>query len=219
MSYSAMVSDVLRFMDDRGVSQPPVMLGHSMGGKVVMTLAMEHPDRIAAPIIADMAPFDFLALPEVSELRAIVAAMQKVDLAQATSPSEVEDQLKPTIPNTAVRKFIMTNLAPTHSEHGPRFRWLANIDVIARDFPQLAAFPHAPGLIYDGRAYFLAGSKARYVTLPAAIDAIHDLFPNNTIEYLDAGHWLHAEATTAFLAKVRGYLSAVDAREKSTLSF
>lgn len=174
------------------------VLGHSMGGKVAMALALTVPDRVSRLIVADIAPVRY-----THDYERIFAAMRGLYLAGITRRSEADPQLADAIPDAAMRAFILQNLVV---EDGAA-RWQPNVDRLARaigdlvDFPQDWLHRH-----FAGPALFLHGGASDYVT-PSMHPQILAQFPNARIETIpDAGHWLHAEKPRAFLAAVEGWL-------------
>jgi pimeloyl-ACP methyl ester carboxylesterase len=198
MTYPAMADDVLRLLDERGIEQATV-LGHSMGGKTAMTLALTHPERVRALVVADIAPVSYRG----REHGDIVAAMQAVDLGAIGSRKDAEPTLAEAVATPAVRQFLLTNLG---SRDG-RWRWRLPLRTLSAALPEIQAFPRLPGR-YTGPALFVYGERSDYVDA-AARDVIPEQFPDARIEAIaDAGHFLHVEQAEAFADTVSRFIDA-----------
>ncbi len=195
--YPAMAADLAAAVE-RLAGGEAVVLGHSMGGKAAMTLALTRPELLAGLIVADIAPVRH----EHTHL-GYVKAMQAVDLSQVRRRSDAEPMLAEAIPEAPLRAFILQNLVV----EGGSARWRINLDALEANMEALLGFPDdLPEPAYDGPAYFLHGEKSPYVA-PRTHPRIRALFPEADIEALaGAGHWLHAEQPDAFVEKVGGWL-------------
>lgn len=89
-----------------------------------------------------------------------------------------------------------------------RFRWKANVEVLLRDFSNLAAFPDFEHTEYLGDTLFIAGSKSPYIDWNRDYERINDLFPFANLETLDTGHWVHAEEPRKFVEICANFLNA-----------
>ncbi len=196
MTYPEMAADILRFLDDRGFARAAVV-GHSMGGKAAMTLALLHPDRVERLAVVDIAPVQY-----AHTHAPYVAAMKAADLDRCARRGEVEQQLTAAAPEPGLRSFLLQNLV---QENG-RFRWRVNLDAIAANMDALIGFPDLGERRYAGPALFIGGAKSDYVT-PARIPAITRRFPAATVEMVaDAGHWVHAEKPDVFAGLVEAFI-------------
>ncbi len=170
-------------------------MGHSMGGKTAMRLALEHGGDVGRLIVVDIAPVAY-----AHTHRPIVEAMRAVDLATAGRRADVDRQLQAAIPEAALRSFLLQNLV---SEDG-RLNWRINLAALAANMNTLTGYPEDPaGLTYSGPTHFLSGAASDYVR-EAHHARIRDLFPKAEIDSIpEAGHWVHAEQPAAFLERVR----------------
>lgn len=201
MDYPHMARAVVNWMDEQ-IIPSAIVLGHSMGGKVAMQMALSHADRVERLIVADIAPVAY----QRREHLGLIQAMQTVDLTQAERRSDVEKQLEARIGTPMLRKFLVQNLV-TDEDTGS-FRWQINLDVLARRMDDLMAFPLPPDLEpYGEPAYFLAGGASDYV-LPEYEPAIARLFLDHDLHRIaDVGHWLHAEVPGLFTEHVLDFLA------------
>ncbi len=195
MGYPEMADDVLRFLDDRGFARAAV-IGHSMGGKVAMTLALRHPDRVERLVVADIAPVAY-----THTHAPYVAAMKAADLDGCSRRPQVEAQLAAAVPEAPLRSFLMQNLV---LENG-KFLWRINLDAIGAGMAGLIGYPDLGAAHYDGPTLFIGGSKSDYI-LPEHHAAIRRRFPKAEIAMIEgAGHWLHAERPEEFAALVERF--------------
>lgn len=191
-SYADMASDLAELIDHIGA--PCHVIGHSMGGKAAMALALTQPDRIDRLVVADIAPVTYghSQLPYIHAMRA-------VDLSRVARRSDAEEQLAAHGVEPALCSFFTQSLDIVEK------KWRLNLDVLEAEMPEIMGFPDLDGQ-FDGTTLFLSGAKSDYV-LPEHRPRIKALFPNAHFAKLkDAGHWLHAEQPRAFEAAVRGFL-------------
>ena len=195
-SYPALAADIAEVIDANGGRAD--LLGHSMGGKAAMTLALIAPSRIARLIVADIAPVGY----GHSQI-GYVKAMQAVDLAAVARRSDCDALLAESVPEPSLRAFFLQSLAI-----GPEgARWKLGLDTLADQMPEIMGFPAIEGR-FDGPALFLTGGASDYVG-PEHWPEIRARFPAARLESLpDVGHWLHAEAPQAFAAAVEAFLDA-----------
>ena len=176
------------------------VLGHSMGGKAAMALALSAPERLRRLIVADIAPVAY-----DHAHGDYVAAMRAVDLARVTRRSDADPMLAAAIPQAPLRAFILQNLIV--EEGGAR--WRPNLDALAASMDEILSFPaDLPHARWDGPALFLRGGASDYVA-DAHVAAVLARFPAARIETVaDAGHWLHADRPEPFLRAVETFLAA-----------
>lgn len=197
MGYEDMASDVAAFVEGQSLG-PIVLIGHSMGGKTAMATALGRSDLIAQLIVVDIAPVDY-----TPDLRAYTQAMLAVDLASASTRSDVDAELQGAVPDPGIRAFLLQNIA---AEDGA-FTWRINLPVIDRELERLSRFPPAlGGSQYAGPTAFISGGQSDYVQ-PSHHDAIRGVFPSAAFEAIPgAGHWVHAEAPELFIQSVERHL-------------
>jgi len=176
------------------------VLGHSMGGKAAMVLALTEPDRVARLIVADIAPVAY----DHDQMQ-YVDAMRGLDLAGVTRRAQADAALAERVPEAAVRAFLLQSLA---IESG-RADWRLNLDALAGEMPKILDFPQVEAR-FAGPTLFLTGASSDYVR-PAYRERILALFPAaEHVGLPGAGHWLHADAPNAFVAAVEGFLDRRD---------
>jgi len=197
MSYPAMADDVRAFLDQQGLEQVS-LVGHSMGGKTAMTLALLHPDRVKDLIVVDIAPSAY----EMT-LQAYVDAMQALDLDSMSRRAEADAGLQIAVPDPVIRGFLLQNLIAKEGQ----FAWRLNLAALAAGMAAISAFPdELSERVYTGRSLFLGGGLSDYIRPKHHAD-IRRLFPQASIEMVPGvGHWIHAEAPEAFLAQLDAFL-------------
>jgi esterase len=197
MSYAAMATDVLDSLTSLGVERAAI-LGHSMGGKVAIQAALLVPDRISLLMVADIAPVRY-----DPAFRGIADAMLALSLTPGLTRAAADAALAPTVPDAAVRAFLLQNL-----RFGPMPAWRIGLQEIAANLPAIEDWDTPPGRQYAGPTLVLRGERSEYVR-PEYRPAIQELFPNSKFTSLKgAGHWLHADAPDAFVAVVEAFLQA-----------
>ncbi|MBV9824830.1 MAG: alpha/beta fold hydrolase [Alphaproteobacteria bacterium] len=199
MSYPEMAEDVRATLQARGITRC-ALIGHSMGGKAAMLLALTHPECVARLVVVDIAP---AAYPPRHD--PYVRAMRRLDLGALKRRAEADQQLAVAVPDAPERGFLLQNLV---FDPGQPPRWRINLAAIGRAMPELVGTPTVPmGARYEGPALFVAGALSDYLRAEHE-PAIHRLFPHARIERVTAaGHWLHAEQPAVFLALTEPFLT------------
>lgn len=197
MAYPTMAADVLRLLDALAL-ESVLLLGHSMGGKVAMTLALQAPQRVRALVVADIAPIAY----QHNSNRPLISAMQQLDLSQVRSRTDASHALAAAIPSLPVRQFLLTNL----QREAGGYRWRIPLDILADQLTTLEGFPDLAGR-YEQPTLFLYGEASDYVTAAAHAPILRH-FPHAQLQGVpNAGHWLHAEQPEAFASALRPFLS------------
>ncbi|HUB96694.1 MAG TPA: alpha/beta fold hydrolase [Stellaceae bacterium] len=197
MDYPAMAEDVAAFVADHGIARPAI-LGHSMGGKVAMTLALADPALLERLVVVDIAP----VARRPTHLEE-AEAMRSIDLTKVTRRGDADAQMRLRIEDPAVRAFLLQNLvAGSQGMH-----WRLNLEAIVANMAELAGFPaFPPGTAYRGSTLVVRGANSAYIR-DADRPAFAQLFPDYRLVTIEgAGHWLHAERFEEFLAAVTPFL-------------
>ncbi|WP_299351486.1 alpha/beta fold hydrolase [uncultured Shimia sp.] len=191
--YIDMARDLAEVIETQGA--PMDVLGHSMGGKAAMVLALQRPDLVNRLIVADIAP-----IPYKHDQNQNIDSMRSVDLNGVAKRADAVDQLAATIEDPTLRSFF------TQSLDVKERRWRLNLDVLEAEMPKILGFPEITGR-YDGPTLFLSGANSDYV-LPEHRPIIRELFPKaRYVKIAGAGHWLHAEKPREFIQTVQAWLS------------
>jgi esterase len=194
MNYPAMAADLLRFIDQRGL-ETASFLGHSMGGKVAMWLALINPDRVDKLIVADIAPVSYK-----HSFDNTVQALKALPLAEITNRKQAETLLASHITELGYRQFLLQNLILKDGKYG----WRIDLDIFQKMAPNIAAFPNADHLSsFTGKALFIAGADSDFVQP----EDLKLLFPDAVFTtVVNAGHWLHVQQPDIFTTLVEDFL-------------
>ncbi len=197
MDYATMAADVAETLAALD-ALPAAVLGHSMGGKTAMALALARPQAVTRLVVADIAP---VAYPP--RQGPVVAALQGLELHPGLTRREADAALVEKVPDATVRAFLLQNLQLAHNPPS----WRLGLAEIAAAVPQLESFIETDAR-YEGPTLFLLGERSDYVQ-PQHRSRIRALFPAAKLVTLKgAGHWLHAEKPAEFLAAVEPFLTA-----------
>lgn len=190
-SYPEMAADLAQVITHLGGRVD--LVGHSMGGKTAMWLALTQPEMVRRLIVADIAP-----VPYGHTQSHLVAAMKALDLETISNRREADEELARNVDTPSVRAFLLQSLDMRDK------RWLLNLDVLDRDMSLVTGFPDIDAQ-FDGPTFFLAGAESDYV-LPEYRERIKELFPRaKQAKIPGTGHWLHAEKPREFEAAVRAF--------------
>jgi pimeloyl-ACP methyl ester carboxylesterase len=196
MDYPVMAADVDKFLAARGLDSAMV-IGHSMGGKTAMQLALHFPHRVTKLVVADMAPRAYASAHDK-----IFAALLALELSRFQTRGQIEEALAPEIPNPVLRRFLLKNLGRDGSGG---FFWKINLRDIAENYWRLRE-PVAGDAPFTGPVLFIRGGKSNYVR-PEDEPLIREWFPSAVIQTIaGAGHWVHADQPKEFLRLVMGFL-------------
>lgn len=200
MRYRDMADDLLRLADSLGLDRFD-LLGHSMGGKVAMDFALNHPDRLNKLVIVDIAPkpYELWHLP-------IFKALLKLPLDTLKSRREADQILAESVPEVAERAFLLKNLK---TAEGGGYQWRCDLQEITRAYLNIANFKAPEGALYSQPCLFVDGAKSPYIDPETDGDLIRQWFPQAQLETIEnAGHLPHVEAPEAFYQCVWSFLKA-----------
>jgi pimeloyl-ACP methyl ester carboxylesterase len=201
------------------LGEPVTLVGHSMGGKVAMTLALRRPELLRALVVVDIAPSVYPISggrtddpdEEASPFAAYIAAMRALDLDTLEKRQDADDALRSVVPSRMVRGFLLQSLVRDGLGTDGGWRWRLNLELLERDLGELRGFPQPPaGAHFDGPVLWIAGANSTYV-LPEDRPRMEALFPSTRLVRIkNAGHWVHSEQPEVFLETVRRFLAAVE---------
>ena len=203
MTYREMTNDVLALMDDLSIDQAHV-LGHSMGGKVAISLACLAPERVASLIVADIAPVAYQHGHDD-----VFAALQAVEKGQPVNRRDADALLAKHVNSRPTRLFLATNLERSNDKT-PHMSVRVGLAQIMQGYPDIIAAP-AGDSAYEGPSLVLRGAESDYVS-DEQIPAVKAWLPKARIVTLkEAGHWLHADQPQAFQQAVETFITAQSA--------
>jgi pimeloyl-ACP methyl ester carboxylesterase len=188
-----MAADVLAFMNKHSITSP-TLIGHSMGAKTVMTLALAHPELVSALIPVDNAPID-AALK--SDFHNYVRGMREISRAHIKKKNEADKILEPYAKELGVRQFLLTNLV--YREDGDGLEWRIPLETLAGQLDKMGDFPfrNPEESQYKGPTLIVRGTKSPYVS-DEALPVIGRFFPRFELADIDSGHWVTSEAPEPF---------------------
>lgn len=205
MDYPAMAADVVAYLDEQNIDRA-CLLGHSMGGKTAMQVALTYPERVERLIVADIAPVTYPPRHD-----AILEGMKGLDLSAVSTRTEADRALQAYVDIPEIRMFLLKNLVRVpeaeKSENAHSYRWRLNLPVIDAFYQNLVDAPQGEGP-FEGPVKFIKGADSAYIQTKHH-DRIRTLFPAAVIEEIEGtGHWLHAEKPDEFARLCREFLTA-----------
>ncbi|AWB68041.1 alpha/beta hydrolase [Saccharobesus litoralis] len=197
MDYHTLASDVFETLDSLQVTNF-YLLGHSMGGKAAMVMAIQQPCRINKLVVADIAPVTY---PERHQQ--IFNGLKAIDLDTINNRNDADVTLAKYVDEPGVRQFLLRNL----SRQAESFVWKMHLEYIINNYSYVIGFPELEAE-YTHPTLFIKGGESDYIQRQHQ-PAIVKLFPNSKAKIIQgAGHWLHAEKTTLFNRIVSDFLGA-----------
>ena len=195
-----LVADLLRA---EGGPEQWAVVGHSMGGKVAMTLALLHRELVERLCVVDVSP---VPTRQTSEFATFVRGMRAINLQTLTDRKEADTQLAGYVSDPAIRSFLLQNLRREFSPSGEGWRWQMNLELLGDHLDEVGAWPEPDVQPYEGPVLWLAGATSRYIRPEYAV-AMRALFPRTQLVTIKgAGHWVHSEQPQVFLATMRRFL-------------
>lgn len=194
-NYDLLTEDLNAFIVEHQIEQP-IILGHSMGGKVAMNFALKYPNKLSRLIVVDIMPKSYPVHHE-----AILKGLNAIHLDQLESRGQSDEILSKFVDDPAVRQFLLKNLARGEQQ---QFEWRINIPVLEKNIEEMGASIQAVGK-FEGQTLFVIGSKSNYFE-PGDEKIIKKLFPSYKMVTIDAGHWVQAEKPKEFTETIFEFL-------------
>jgi esterase len=164
-------------------------IGHSLGGKMSMHIALTHPELVTTLCVADIAPVNY-----PHRHQAVLYALNHVDLSKFIQRSEVKAQFDELLEEEGTKQFLLKSL---YKDNTGTWRWRFNHQLLTRDYELLIAWPEFTTQ-YQGPTLFIKGQDSDYITREHQSDILQ-LFPYATSKIIaGTGHWLHAQKPLAF---------------------
>jgi len=200
MSYEAMADDIATFIDAKNLA-PVSLLGHSMGGKASMVLALTRPELLKRLLVLDIAP-----IPYNRDYDDYIDVLKGIDFNTIRSRSDVDATLEATFNDAAIRAFLLQNLT---TDDAGRYSWRVNLDAIADHMDDIMGFPDFDtDQAYEGDTLFLGGQNSDYIAFAHQAE-IERLFPNSDLDFIEnAGHWVHADQPHALIKQLKTFMQS-----------
>jgi pimeloyl-ACP methyl ester carboxylesterase len=194
MRYPTLAADVRETLRALGIERA-AMVGHSMGGKAAMAMALQWPADVGRLLVADIAPTVY-----EHGNQAIAAAMAAIPLTGSLTRQQADAALADAVPRPDIRAFLLQNL-----RFGANPHWRIGLDAIKGAIPDLEGWIDLPGS-YPSPSLFVTGARSDYV-LPEHRPIIRRWFPAaRFVAIKDAGHWVHADNQVGFLSVLEAFL-------------
>jgi pimeloyl-ACP methyl ester carboxylesterase len=196
MDFPAMAADLSALLDRLQIESAS-LVGHSMGGKAGMWLALTQPERVERLVVADMAPVSYH-----NRFGAIFQGLCDLSLADLAGREAADRQLSSRVPERSIRQYLLQNLV----KQSGGWQWRFNLPALKASIDTLTDFPETEGMSYAGEVLFLYGERSDYM-LPEYRSRIENLFPLARLRMLaQAGHWIYAEQPEAFSRAVKAFV-------------
>jgi len=196
MSYPLMAEDVWLLVKHLALKKP-IVIGHSMGGKIAMQLVSDHVDHFSQLIVVDIAPVNYQ-----HNYNDLILPILNLDISQVKNRKHVDNELKPFISDDFVRLFLLQSLA--HSEQ--RWFWKIDWQNLLDNMPSIVAAPNLNNHLTI-KSLFIFGENSDYYT-QAGLNSVKETFTNVSIEVVANGnHWLHYEHADEFMAILKRHLA------------
>jgi pimeloyl-ACP methyl ester carboxylesterase len=197
--YLEMADVVAAHLEPEG---PVALVGHSMGGKIAMCLALRHPGLVERLAVVDVAPVTYAS---GREFVGYIETMRAMDLAAIERRDQAEDALREAVPDPVVRSFLLQNLR--RAEDG--WHWQVNLDLLGEHMDELVGWPgeRLGEASYDGPVLWVGGARSDYISDEHAEEMDRRFPRNRRVLIKGAGHWVHSEQPEVFLEVLRRFLA------------
>ena len=206
-TYEAMVEDILELMEDENI-KTVTLLGHSMGGKVAMLMALNYPEWVQSLVAVDIAPVAYKKT--YSRQEDLLRKMASFDLTSFSTRKEIEEALAKIEANERYIQLIVKNI---FRRSDGMFTWKFNLPVLLESLNEIFAFPESNTFV-SMPALFLKGELSDYID-PDHEGVIKRFFPEAQIEVIkNAGHWIHVDSPTEFYERTTSFLTSTILEKK-----
>ena len=192
-NYHVMADDLVEVINSLNIK--PNIIGHSMGGKAAMVLALKRPNLVRNLIIADIAPVKY-----EHDQSQFIEAMQKVDLSKVEKRSDATLALSKFVEDRSLQNFF------TQSLDIKAKRWKLNLKVLRSEMSEILSFPKIESE-FSGHSLFLKGEKSDYIKSEHRKLIKSSFTKARFATFKEAGHWLHAEKPREFESAARLFFS------------
>ncbi len=214
-SYPETASLIAQLINDRQtqgrIDLPVAVVGHSMGGKVAMALALLHPSLVERLCVVDVSPVRYSTHTSFAEF---IRGMRQLDLDRLPDRASADRALEPYVPDQSVRSFLLQNLRRIPVQPGSpgapatKWHWQMNLELLDDQLGEMGDWPDHYSDSYSGPTLWIAGAESRYVQ-PKFGPTMRALFPRTQLVTIkNAGHWVHSDQPEIFVAVLRRFLTA-----------
>jgi pimeloyl-ACP methyl ester carboxylesterase len=201
-SYPEMANQIAELLQAQGEGDRFAVVGHSMGGKVAMTLALHRPELVERLCVVDVSP---VTTGEITDFDTFVRGMHTIDFETLTDRRDADAQLAAYVSDPNIRGFLLQNLRRDNSASNG-WRWQMNLAMLGDHLSEMSDWPDLQAQPYDGPVLWLAGAESPYIQ-PEYAAAMRELFPRvQLVTIKGAGHWVHSEQPQVFLTVMRRFL-------------
>lgn len=201
-SYADMADDVADAIRTAfGAGEKVIVIGHSMGGKTAMQLALQHPELVHALVVVDISP---VPRPDAGVFPDLLGSLLELDLNAIRSRTDADRLLRDKIPDERTRAFLLQSLI--RGDGG--FCWEPNLPLLHASLQTIMGFAPPVGASYNGPVLWIAGGNSDYVR-PGDLPRMQELFPDvYPVVVDDASHWVHADKPEQFQALLREFITS-----------
>ncbi len=203
-SYECYADSVAATLRETAPGETWTLVGHSLGGKVAMVVALLHPDLVDRLVVVDIAPKDYGSL---ERFKGYIDEMLRLPLDDLQTRGDAEARFRES--NPGVKAFLLQNLR----RDGATWRWQANLDLFAADAARgrdsrIAGWPVVTDTLapFEGPVLWIAGGDSAYIR-DEDTEAMRRLFPRvRQLTVKGASHWVHTDAPGVVVAALRRFI-------------
>eukprot|EP01060_Flectonema_neradi_P005266 TRINITY_DN1349_c1_g3_i1.p1 TRINITY_DN1349_c1_g3~~TRINITY_DN1349_c1_g3_i1.p1 ORF type:complete len:321 (+),score=44.05 TRINITY_DN1349_c1_g3_i1:52-963(+) len=216
MTFKEMAGDISRFIEDVVDHDEAILIGHSLGGKVAMQVALRNPELLQGIVVADIAPvcYNQNKARKASHSFNYITVMKNMTDEERNNLISADKALQDAgVDQIGIRQFLLTNLkrcAKTNTSW-----WKPNLEALhgaledgilqTFDEDEHTSFPsNKPCLI-------ITGSQSPFVKMHTDGPVFDKYFPNNSHHSIEAGHWVHSQKPHEFTSAVSSWVNALNA--------
>jgi len=205
LNYQVLSEDVISLLRNHNIPKA-TLIGHSMGGRTMMAVALTEPSLVDRLVVVDISPTS--VSPGAGTMQSFLTAMEQIKLGipmkRTTARKVVDEQLQAVVKDALLRQFLLTNLV----EDNGYFRWRVNLKAIISNLHNIIGeFPFKDAGECRSPTLFIGGGNSDYIR-PRDHKAIQNIFPSAEFQYIpNAGHWVHSEKPAEFLEILLKFLN------------
>jgi pimeloyl-ACP methyl ester carboxylesterase len=181
------------------------LLGHSLGGRVAMMLALKNPPQFLNKlVVVDMPPRPpSISGTDSSKFPVYVETMLEIqNRCPDAAKSQIDLALAAVESDSSIRQFLMTNWV---RRQDGQMGFRVNLEWVRNSLPHLTEWVNDDART-DFSTLFIYGKRSKYIQLDRDLPIIRRHFTQAKMAEIDAGHWVHAEQPAEFLNVVVKFL-------------